>query len=356
MDLRHQPPYRHRHRPRDLEMIPNVRHDRTAPHARPVREPHDRRHHRRHLPWFAQRVLLAMGTGQDHRELGDGRRGRRSLRREQQSCRGTRNPPEDVPDPGVRLFEHRHCHRGEDPWDTAPRPQPLPPTVVALVNHRHRTRPRTRAGRCTGRVLHRPTLATALPHRSGGRLRIRPHRCGPGTHDPHAPPRCPQLRRSHPARLGGDRLFLGFTVPTLIGSATVDRPPEPSATGSAVVNSGRQFGGVFGASILVVVLRKAEVTGDPGRVYELWGVAVALCAAAVFVSLGLTPNSNPPRPTSRFACHRRLAAPTVESLESAPTAHAWPKGHVHEAPSRCAFPIGRPRDYEHRRHQSSTEL
>ena len=149
---------------------------------------------------------------------------------------------------------------------------------------------------------------------------------------------------------------LGFTVPTIIGSATVDRPPEPSATGSAVVNSGRQFGGVFGASILVVVLRKAEVTGDPGRVYELWGVAVALCAAAVFVSLGLTPNSNPPRPTSRFACHRRLAAPTVQSLESAPTAHAWPKGHVHEAPSRCAFPIGRPRDYEHRRHQSSTEL
>ena len=86
---------------------------------------------------------------------------------------------------------------------------------------------------------------------------------------------------------------LGFTVPTIIGSATADLPPEQSATGSAVVNSGRQFGGVFGASILVVVLGKAEVTGDPSRFYELWWVAVALCAAAVVVSLGLTPKRQP---------------------------------------------------------------
>jgi len=42
-----------------------------------------------------------------------------------------------------------------------------------------------------------------------------------------------------------------------------------------------------------VVLGKAEATGDPSRFYELWWVAVALCAAAVVVSLGLTPKRHP---------------------------------------------------------------
>ena len=60
-----------------------------------------------------------------------------------------------------------------------------------------------------------------------------------------------------------------------------------------MVNSGRQFGGVFGASILVVVLGKAAVTGDPSRFYALWWVAVALCAAAIVVSFGLTPKHQP---------------------------------------------------------------
>ena len=60
-----------------------------------------------------------------------------------------------------------------------------------------------------------------------------------------------------------------------------------------LVNAARQFGGAFGASILVVVLGKAEVTRDPSRFYELWWAAVALCAAAVVVSFGLTPKRQP---------------------------------------------------------------
>jgi hypothetical protein len=84
----------------------------------------------------------------------------------------------------------------------------------------------------------------------------------------------------------------GFSMPAIIGSAAHDLPPELSATGSAVVHSGRQIG-VFGASALVVILGKAEVTGDPSRFYDLWWVAVALCAAASVVSLGLTPKRDP---------------------------------------------------------------
>jgi hypothetical protein len=80
---------------------------------------------------------------------------------------------------------------------------------------------------------------------------------------------------------------LGFTVPTIIGSATVDLPPQQSATGSAVVNSGRQFGGAFGASILVVVL----------------------CTAAIVVSLGLTPKRQPAQAESTT---RQAAAVTSE--------------------------------------------
>jgi uncharacterized membrane protein YdfJ with MMPL/SSD domain len=93
---------------------------------------------------------------------------------------------------------------------------------------------------------------------------------------------------------------LGFTVPTIIGSATADLPPEQSATGSAVVNSGRQFGGVFGASILVVVLGKAEVTGDPAASTSCGG-SPSPCAPPPSLSpSGSTPNASPPRPTSRF--------------------------------------------------------
>jgi hypothetical protein len=87
---------------------------------------------------------------------------------------------------------------------------------------------------------------------------------------------------------------LGFTMPTLIGSATVDLPAEQSATGSAVVNSGRQIGGVFGASIVVVVLGSAEVTGDPSRFYDLWWIVAALCAGAIAVAFGLTPKHKEP--------------------------------------------------------------
>jgi fucose permease len=81
----------------------------------------------------------------------------------------------------------------------------------------------------------------------------------------------------------------GLSLPTIIGSATTDLPAKLSATGSAVVNSGRQIGGVFGTAILVLILGKAATTGDPTQYYHLWWVAAAACAAAALTSLGLTP-------------------------------------------------------------------
>jgi EmrB/QacA subfamily drug resistance transporter len=81
----------------------------------------------------------------------------------------------------------------------------------------------------------------------------------------------------------------GFAMPTIIGSATRDLPARLSATGSAVINSSRQIGGVFGAATVVVVLGNAAVTGDPTQYYHLWWVGAAACAAGALTSLGLTP-------------------------------------------------------------------
>jgi EmrB/QacA subfamily drug resistance transporter len=84
----------------------------------------------------------------------------------------------------------------------------------------------------------------------------------------------------------------GFTIPTIIGSATHDLPNELSATGSAVVNSGRQIGGVLGTAILVAGLGKAAVTGSHTQYYHLWWVATAACALAAMTSFGVTPQRN----------------------------------------------------------------
>ena len=62
----------------------------------------------------------------------------------------------------------------------------------------------------------------------------------------------------------------GFSVPTVIGSATTDLPAKLSATGSAVVNSGRRSA----ASSAPPSRRdpgKAATTGDPTQYYHVVG-------------------------------------------------------------------------------------
>lgn len=98
----------------------------------------------------------------------------------------------------------------------------------------------------------------------------------------------------------------GFTIPTIIGSATRDLPSDESATGSAVVNTGRQMGAVIGTSILVVILGTAEVTGAPSHFYRLWWVSAALCAPAAVASLGLSHRRQPAKDEPSSADSLRL--------------------------------------------------
>lgn len=84
---------------------------------------------------------------------------------------------------------------------------------------------------------------------------------------------------------------VGFALPNMLASATVDLPPASSATGSAVVNTSRQLGYVFGVAILGTLNAAA---GEAVTVFTRawWAIAaVALLGAAA--SLGITPSDRP---------------------------------------------------------------
>ncbi|WP_209440751.1 DHA2 family efflux MFS transporter permease subunit [Amycolatopsis thermoflava] len=51
---------------------------------------------------------------------------------------------------------------------------------------------------------------------------------------------------------------IGLALPTLMAAATASLPPAQAATGSAVVNTGRQLGYVLGVAVLVAVLGHAR--------------------------------------------------------------------------------------------------
>lgn len=86
---------------------------------------------------------------------------------------------------------------------------------------------------------------------------------------------------------------VGFALPNMLASATVDLPAAKAATGSAVVNTSRQLGWVLGVAMLVAIL--GALTSSDGQALTVftrawWAIAaVALLGAAT--SLGITPSN-----------------------------------------------------------------
>lgn len=76
---------------------------------------------------------------------------------------------------------------------------------------------------------------------------------------------------------------IGFTLPTILSSATHDLPPDRASTGSGVINMTRQLGFVLGVSILVAILGTpmSYDAAHAAYVHGWWMIAGVELVAAV---------------------------------------------------------------------------
>ncbi|MEU1205437.1 MFS transporter [Nocardia sp. NPDC005825] len=83
---------------------------------------------------------------------------------------------------------------------------------------------------------------------------------------------------------------VGFSLPSLLASATVDLPPARVSTGSGIVNTSRQLGYVLGVAMLVALLGTLTASGADalsGFTHSWWAIA-AVAAASAVTALGIT--------------------------------------------------------------------
>jgi len=81
---------------------------------------------------------------------------------------------------------------------------------------------------------------------------------------------------------------IGFTLPTILASATHDLPQHRASTGSAVINMARQLGFVLGVSVLVAVLgTPADYPAAHAAFVHGWWTIAAVELAAALACLGI---------------------------------------------------------------------